>query len=269
MSDPTALSALAARLDRIEALLARLVTHLEGTSPAPAAPAPSSGLAAPGLAAPVAPHAHEPPRIKVAPPTPRLHAGAPVEPAALPTEPAGAGTPTAAAASVPSSSLTPPGGAAHSSSLAPGGAAPASTPAAEAHPALVATTEGGPLVPGPDAPVEAVLLRLFEAALAPSPDETWAVLIHLFHSSQLVGPRSLDHFKGFAWPRLRRNARIYLQDGTPGSFRVAYTDPHELRGHEKEVRVFMKANDERMPVPLVLTRDPAAGNAWRISNISL
>ncbi len=258
MSDPTDLSALTARLDRIEGLLARLVDRLEGTAtPAaqPGGPAPAASAAPTPEAAPLP--SHEPPRIKVAPPGPRLAATEPPSGLAAPA-------PAATSALASSSGLAAPVPSAPSGLAAPVPAAPSSD--------LAAPEPAGPSdLPAPEAaaPIETVLLRLFEAALLPNAEDTWAVLIRLFHSSQLVGPRSLDHFKGFAWPRLRRNARIYLQDGTPGSFRVAYTDPLEPRGHEKEIRVFMKANDERMPVPLVLTRDPAAGNAWRISNISL
>ncbi len=224
MTTSTETQALIARLDRMEALLARVLIAVEGTRPAVAP------VATPEPAAPLEPIApNEPPRIRVAPPgTPAVRAAA----APLPAEPA-----------------------------------PAPAPA---EPARWSLSEGdGPPVPGPDAPIHAIVERLFEAALEPKAEDTWAILMRLFHSSQLVGPRALDHFKGFAWTRLRRNAKIYLPDGTPASFRIAYTDPLEPRGHEKEIRLFVKTVDDRMPVPLVLTRDPAAGGAWRVSNISL
>jgi hypothetical protein len=234
MSAPFDPTALLERLDRIEALLGRLVAAVESSARdalprAEEPPAPTQPVAAP--------RADEPPRIRVAPPG-AVAARAPVT-AASP-----APAPEAAIAATPE---TPPA------------AAPRWSPA-----------EGdGPPVPGPEAPIAAIVERLFEAALEPKADDTWAVLMRLFHSSQLVGPRALDHFKGFAWTRLRRNAKIYLPDGTASSFRIAYTDPADLRGHEREVRLFIKTVDDRMPVPLVLTRDPAAGNAWRVSNISL
>jgi len=124
-------------------------------------------------------------------------------------------------------------------------------------------------VPGPEASVDEVIARLFEAALEADPEMTWATLTRLFHSSQLVGPRAIDHFKGFAWQRLRRNARGYLTDGNPRSFQIAYTDPREPNGTETEIRVFIKAGDTRMPVPLGLSRDAGHNNAWRVSMMSL
>ncbi len=233
MSDPTHdPRALYDRLDRIEALLGRLVAALEAPRPA------TQPVEAPPEAE--APSPHEPPRIRVAPP------GAPVARVAPPSEAA-----TAPAATPPAAAL------------------PATPPADPAVPRRSSSDGDGPAVPGPEAPIEAIVERLFDAALEPKAEDTWAILMRLFHSSQLVGPRALDHFKGFAWTRLRRNAKIYLPDGTPTSFRIAYTDPLEPRGHEKEIRLFIKTIDERMPVPLVLTRDPAAGGAWRVSNISL
>lgn len=125
------------------------------------------------------------------------------------------------------------------------------------------------MVPPPEASIEEVIARLFEAALEPDPEMTWATLTQLFHSSQLVGPRAIDHFKGFAWQRLRRNARSYLIDGNPRTFQIAYTDPRETTGNEKEVRIFLKAGDNRMPVPLGLQRDAARDNAWRVTMTSL
>ncbi len=124
-------------------------------------------------------------------------------------------------------------------------------------------------VPGPSASIEDVLARVFEAAMEPDPEMTWATLTRLFHSSQLVGPRAIDHFKGFAWQRLRRNARSYLVDANPRSFQIAYTDPREPTGHEKEIRVFVKTGDNRMPVPVGFQRDLAHENAWRVTMMSL
>jgi hypothetical protein len=125
-------------------------------------------------------------------------------------------------------------------------------------------------VPGPEGTVDDVIARVFEAALESDPERTWAALTRLSHSTQIVGPRAIDHFKGFAWQRLRRNARGYLADpNNPRTYQIAYTDPREPTGRENEVRCFIRAGDNRMPVPLGLARDPVAQNAWRVTMMSL
>ncbi len=125
-------------------------------------------------------------------------------------------------------------------------------------------------VPGPEGTVDDVIARVFEAALESDPERTWAALARLSHSTQIVGPRAIDHFKGFAWQRLRRNARGYLADpNNPRTYQIAYTDPREPTGRETEIRCFIRAGDNRMPVPLGLGRDPVAGNAWRVTMMSL
>lgn len=124
-------------------------------------------------------------------------------------------------------------------------------------------------VPGAAGTIQQVLQRVFEAGLTPEPEDTWAIMTKLTHPSQMVGPRALDHFKAFNWHKLRRTAQTYLRNGDPATFQIAYTDPAEVTAEVDRVRVFIRAGDNRMPVPVGFARDPAQGNAWRVTMISL
>lgn len=124
-------------------------------------------------------------------------------------------------------------------------------------------------VPGAGGSIQQVLQRVFEAGLTPEPEDTWAIMTKLTHPSQMVGPRALDHFKAFNWHKLRRTAQTYLRNGDPATFQIAYTDPSEVTPEVDRVRVFIRAGDNRMPVPVGFARDPAQGNAWRVTMISL
>jgi len=238
MSEPT-LADVIVRLDRLEAALHQLIEAVRGgamsaRSPAVApAPQPSAAAVSPiasrGVAAP-----GEPPIIQVAPPAPR-----------------GGEQPAARAPVV----------------------GPFSPPAEVAAEPVRAYDPYGWRedieVPGPSGTILQVLRRVFEAGLMTEPEDTWAVMAKLTHPSQMQGPRALDHFKAFNWHKLRRTAGTYLQNGDPGSFVIAYTDPAEVTPEVDRVRVFIRAGDNRMPVPVGFARDPAQGNAWRVTMMSL
>ncbi|PKN57813.1 MAG: hypothetical protein CVU56_08870 [Deltaproteobacteria bacterium HGW-Deltaproteobacteria-14] len=125
-------------------------------------------------------------------------------------------------------------------------------------------------VPPVDAGIELVLARVFEAALMEEAEDTWALMSKLTHSSQLRGPRSLDHFKAFAWHKLRRTAPTYLDDvQTSSSFAIAYTEPPQLAPEDDRVKVFVRTPDGRLPAPISFARDPEDGRAWRVTQLSL
>jgi len=124
-------------------------------------------------------------------------------------------------------------------------------------------------VPPPTATIQQVLAAVFDAGLRADPEDTWAIMTKLTHASQMVGPRALDHFKAFAWHKLRRTTPTYLRNNDPTTFSIAYTDPAQPTPEVDRVRVFVKAGDNRMPVPVAFARDASQQNAWRLTMISL
>lgn len=124
-------------------------------------------------------------------------------------------------------------------------------------------------VPPPSATIQQVLAAVFDAGLRAEPEDTWAIMTKLTHASQMVGPRALDHFKAFAWHKLRRTASGYLRNNDPATFTIAYTDPAQPTPENDRVRVFVKAGDNRMPVPVAFARDASQAGAWRLTMISL
>ncbi len=126
------------------------------------------------------------------------------------------------------------------------------------------------IAPGPEATVMQVLSRVFEAGTMAEPEDTWALMTKLTHPSQMIGPRALDHFKAFNWHKLRRTAATYLRVPTdPTSFTIAYSEPGEIGPDAKDVRVFVRAGEDRLPVPVSFARDPKNNNAWRVTMMSL
>jgi hypothetical protein len=126
------------------------------------------------------------------------------------------------------------------------------------------------VAPGPEATVMQVLAAVFQAGTMAEPEDTWALMTKLTHPSQMIGPRALDHFKAFNWHKLRRTAATYLRDAAdPTSFGIAYSEPGEIGPADKDVRVFVRAGEDRLPVPVSFARDPKSSNAWRVTMMSL
>lgn len=229
------------RLDRLESALLQILEVLRvqagATPPRAAAPAPVSQVA------PV----HVAPVVQVAAPVRAPEA----------TGVAGEGEP-------PVINVAPP--------MSPRPPQPAISSGGEAEPVRAYDPYGWRTdieIPPPTATIHQVLTRVFEAALMAEPEDTWAVMTKLTHPSQMQGPRALDHFKAFNWHKLRRTGPTYLQNGDPKTFVIAYTDPAEVTPEVDRVRVFVKAGDNRMPVPIGFARDPAQQNAWRVTAVSL
>lgn len=231
MADPT-LADVIDRLDRLEALLSQLVEVVKAG--ATVEPKAQAVVERPPVPAP-------PPPAPAAPPPAAKSGEPPIIPVAPPR------TPMAAPA-----------------------AAPAAGAARVSNEGVVKEDELAHIVvPGPGGTIEQVLTRVFEAALESNPEDTWAIMTKLTHPSQMVGPRSLEHFKAFNWHKLRRTAATYLRDGNPNSYTIVYTDPPVVTAEVDRVRAFIKASGDRMPVPVGLARDAAQGNAWRITMLSL
>jgi hypothetical protein len=235
MSEPT-LADVIARLDRLEAALYKLIEAVRA-GPTRAEPGARPLSAGPALATGVA-GPGEPPLIHVAPPLRSVdQAAAPV--------------------------FHPPVQSAHQATASPESAAP---PAPAYDPYGWRTDID---VPGPTGTIQQVLKRVFEAGLMAEPEDTWAIMAKLTHPSQMLGPRALDHFKAFNWHKLRRTAATYLKNGDPATFQIAYTDPSEVTPEVDHVRIFVRAGEKSMPVPIGFARDPTHGNAWRVTMMSL
>lgn len=123
-------------------------------------------------------------------------------------------------------------------------------------------------VPGPNAPFEVLIARMFEAVQRPEQERAWLEMTALTHPKELVAPRALDSLKAFSWKQLRKNAPAYLSNESMASFTVVRTDPADLTGDLERVKVFLSARG-RSPAPITLKRDAAAGGAWRLGQVSL
>ncbi len=163
----------------------------------------------------------------------------------------------------------------------------AAAPAKPAEPApgavkAVPATVGGPLViehddgsevvipmPSTDATYRDVIQHVFTAATMDNREHAFLVLEQLTHSSQLQGPRAIEHYKAFSWVKLRRNTKAFLAGGDPTSFVIAYTEPREVTKDDDRVKVFVESVDGRMPSPVTLRREASAAGAWRVTQLSL
>ncbi|MFO0748857.1 MAG: hypothetical protein U1F43_24805 [Myxococcota bacterium] len=246
MTDPTNapdLRDVILRLDRLEMALHKLIDVVSRQgSPAPSPTYAHQQTPQPQYQAP-APQYQSPPQVhQAAPPAPRIEPPARPEPPVIEVTPA---------------QYTPP-------SSTPVGLA--LEPRRDYDPYGFRTDI---VVPPASANIQQVLTAVFEAGLKPEPEDTWAMMTKLTHASQMVGPRALDHFKAFAWHKLRRTSPTYLKNNDPSSFVIAYTDPAEPTPEVDRVRVFVKAGENRMPVPVAFARDATQNGAWRLTMISL
>ncbi len=91
----------------------------------------------------------------------------------------------------------------------------------------------------------------------------------LIHSTRKGTPMLDDGLRRYSFVQLVRNGSIYLfVDGDSASFRVDRSVPADLTDARDEASVFLAART-RMPTPIRLRRDAAAGNRWRIESSSL
>ncbi len=245
------------RLDRLEAALQKLIELSERiamggvvarSNPATERPAPPPAPPAPTVAppppAPSADARREPPKVTIAPPT--------AKPAARPD----------GRIDPPVVQVAPP--AMRTTVEAPRGL--------QLTPSLYDPYADRTDLPAPpvEATVSQVLARVFEAGLMVESEDTFALLSKLTHSSQMVGPRALEHYRAFAWSKLRRSVSDYCPGGDPTAFTLAYTEPADITSDTEQVRVFVKAwGGNRMPVPVAFARDPVRGGAWRVTTMSL
>lgn len=148
----------------------------------------------------------------------------------------------------------------------------APTPAA---PLPVAEAAPAADVPATDAlaEVHALLRALFAVALSAESEiegesrfERFRDLCHTMRKGTPLLDRELRAYK---WQPLSTRFAQYLADQQdPGSYRIVQMLPAAVDSSTETVKIFLKA-DLRMPPPLGMRRDPAAGGAFRIDSTSL
>jgi hypothetical protein len=116
-----------------------------------------------------------------------------------------------------------------------------------------------------DEACEAVM-AFVKAAMIKNDDACWAALTALTHSSELEGPRSMDHLKAFSWKKLRVNARRYFKGKKVAT--AAWTEPAVVEEEIERVKVFV-AHGKDGTSPVTVARDAAADGAWRVQSCSL
>lgn len=120
--------------------------------------------------------------------------------------------------------------------------------------------------PDPDSP-EYVVQQIIKAAMIDDFEQAWKAFRPWLHSQQLAQVSSELNWKQFNFSAMHRNVkRLYLDDPTKPIFKVDYKD--EIKDDE-EVKVFVVNKLSDMPTPVLLTRDPAANNQWRVRQCSL
>jgi hypothetical protein len=129
----------------------------------------------------------------------------------------------------------------------------------------------------PHAEIHALLQVMFTLALNadpedPSPErverdfEQFRALVHSSRKGSPLLNQELFHYK---WKPLCKRVKGYLSNhADPNTFQVTSTQPDRIDARTESVRVFVRA-DKRMPPPVLLRRDPDAGQAFRIDQSSL
>jgi hypothetical protein len=111
-----------------------------------------------------------------------------------------------------------------------------------------------------------VVAAFVEAAMIKSDAKCWAALAELTHSSEMEGPRSMDHLKAFSWKKLRVNAKRYFKGKKVPT--AAWTEPAVVEGSTERVKVFV-AHGKDATSPVTVARDAEADGAWRVQSCSL
>lgn len=149
--------------------------------------------------------------------------------------------------------------------------APAATGETAANPSLGARPHD------PQAEIHALLQVMFTLALHANPEdpdpavverdfEQFRALVHHTRKGSPLLNQELFHYK---WKPLCKRVKGYLaNEADPTTFKVTSTQPDRIDARTESVRVFVRA-DKRMPPPVLLRRDPDAGNAFRIDQSSL
>jgi len=246
MAQESDLTGIVERLDRLEALLTRLVTAVEGGKPVAAAAKPAPAASKPAPAPKPAAPKPAPVAAKPAPkPAPVTAAGRPTRPAAVEVrEPAKAqktseSTPT----EKPESLLD----------------------EAQRKALRIKELDINQFLPPADAPPRDILSAIFRFAFEDA-EVGNPLMIGLMHSEIVSAPRSAEHLRSFNFPKLRRGLDKYLDGTDPDSCIIVRADEDEAR---QSVKVFVHRMGGGMPAPVRMKRDPKADDAWRIIQLSL
>ena len=120
--------------------------------------------------------------------------------------------------------------------------------------------------PDKDSP-EYVVQQIIKAAMNDDFEVAWKQFRPWLHSQQLQTHASELNWKQFNFNAMHRNVkRLYLEGPTKPIFKVDYTE--EIKD-DQEIKVFVVNMASDMPTPVLLTRDPAANNEWRVRQCSL
>lgn len=113
-----------------------------------------------------------------------------------------------------------------------------------------------------------VFEAMFKAAL--DPDERRGFLSYLgcVHSDILTGRLAMVEQREFNWKKLRRNVSGYLVNDDPTTVHIVRTVPADPNDGSSKIKFFVHS-ETRSPAPVILQRDPANAQSWRIYFSSL
>ena len=230
------------RLDRLEALLTRLMSAVESSGVTALKPQGSDGHRA---------AAQERPAPK-----------APASPA--PAAPAPAAAQQVSKASdkpAPSPPTASPSGTAESADSPPSVLTEAQREALKLN-----ELDLTPWLPGATASIEEFLTALFRFSFE---DREWGddLMLALVHDEIVRAPRTAGSLRQFNFPKMRRLRDRYLEGGDPSSFQIHRIDEYQA---DQDIRVFIHSSfPGTMPGPVRIKRDEKADGAWRLVQLSL
>ena len=112
---------------------------------------------------------------------------------------------------------------------------------------------------------EAVIFDALTAALEPDEAKGWKAFRELLHSDQLVSGISEKTWRTMNFSALRRKSRLYLEDDSLPTYKLAYTEDIAPAG----LKLFIYNEKSEVPTPCTVNPDPNHANAGRISICSL
>lgn len=109
---------------------------------------------------------------------------------------------------------------------------------------------------------EWVLAEALHAAVDPDADKGWERFQQVLHSQER-SPAALASWQQFGWPRLRKQARNYLDE--EGRFVL-----RDFRNQQNEgIDFFLENRTRELPTPCSVYLDYANNKLWRIKRCSL
>jgi hypothetical protein len=109
---------------------------------------------------------------------------------------------------------------------------------------------------------EWVLAEALQAAVDPDAEKGWERFQQVLHSQERT-PAALASWQQFGWPRLRKQARHYLDE--EGRFVL-----RDFRNQQNEgIDFFLENRTRELPTPCSVYLDYANNKLWRIKRCSL